>query len=117
MIIDGVEYIKKTDALKEMYEDEELGEYVMVRTYGAGVFCGFLTEKNGDEVILLKARRIFYWSGAATLSELSQSGTSDPNNCKFPEEVEKITLLKVIEIISMTKKAKDSISEVKVWKA
>jgi hypothetical protein len=117
MIIDGVEYIKKEDAMSQLSVDEELGEYVMVRTYSAGVFAGFLSKKDGDEVELINARRIYYWSGAATLSELSQSGTSDPENCKFPEEVKKITLLKVIEIIPMTKKAKKSISEVKVWKA
>jgi hypothetical protein len=61
------------------------GDYVIVRTYSAGVFAGTLRERNGKEVTLHNARRIWYWAGAASLSQLAQSGTSKPNQCKFPE--------------------------------
>lgn len=90
-------------------------EYVIIRTQSAGVFAGYLQAKEGDEVILLNARRIWYWSGAASLSQLSQSGTSNPDSCKFPEEIGKITLNGVIETISCTEKARLSIKEVKIW--
>ena len=43
-------------------------KYVIVRTYSAGVFAGELESKNGQEVVLRNARRIWYWSGAASLS-------------------------------------------------
>lgn len=90
--------------------------YVMVRTYSAGVHCGYLKSKNGKEVILLHARRIWYWAGAASLSQLAMEGTSKPNDCKFPIEVSQIELTEAIEVIEMTEKAKESIKNVKPWR-
>lgn len=90
-------------------------KYVIVRTYSAGVFAGELAKRKGQEVILKNARRIWYWSGAASLSELATHGTADPENCKFPCEVEQIELLQAIEILSVTTKAQKSIKEVKIW--
>ena len=63
------------------------------------------------------ARRIYYWTGAATLSQLSQEGTSSPETCKFPKSIPEVLLLGVIEIIPMSQKAVDSISSVKIWSA
>lgn len=91
-------------------------EYKIVRTQSAGVFAGYLKSRNGQEVVLLKARRIWYWTGAASLSQLAQQGTSTPETCKFPEEVEKVELLQAIEILDVTAKAKQSIESVKIWK-
>jgi len=91
-------------------------KYVIVRTYSAGVFAGYLESQSGQEVVLTKARRIWYWEGAATLSQLAMEGTSKPQNCKFPIEVEEIKLLQAIEIIPTTQKAQDSIASVPVWK-
>ena len=92
-------------------------EYVIVRTYSAGVFAGYLEKRNGKEGTMLNARRLWYWSGAASLSELAVNGVSKPNDCKFPCEVAKIELTEIIEIISCTDKAKKSIAKVKVWTA
>ena len=59
--INGEEYVKKqkVDYLK----------YVICRTYSAGVFAGYLESRNGQEVVLRNARRIWYWKGAASLSQ------------------------------------------------
>jgi hypothetical protein len=91
--------------------------YVIVRTYSAGVFAGNLEAKKGKEVTLSDARRIWYWDGAASLSQLAMEGTSKPLNCKFPISVNKIILTEAIEIINTTKKAETSIKGVPVWKA
>lgn len=91
-------------------------KYVMVRTYSAGVFVGYLVSRKGQEVVLEKARRIWYWSGAASLSQLAMEGTSDPANCKFPCEVARVELLQAVEILDVTEKAKASIQAVPVWK-
>jgi hypothetical protein len=90
--------------------------YVLVRTYSAGVFAGYLKSKKGKEVILHKARRIYFWKGAATLSQLAMEGSSCPSGCKFPQEVDEIILTEAIEIISVTPKAQLSIASVPVWK-
>lgn len=90
-------------------------QYVIVRTTSAGVFAGQLAKREGKEAVLYKARRLWYWSGAASLSQLAQEGTKDPDNCKFPCEVERITLTEAIEILDVTEKAEASIKGVKVW--
>ena len=89
--------------------------YKIVRTYSAGVFAGNLVSRKGQEVVLLNARRLWYWDGAASLSQLAVDGTSKPENCKFPVAVSRVELLQVIEILDVTKKAQTSIAGVSVW--
>lgn len=89
---------------------------VIVRTYSAGVFAGELVSRKGQEVVLANARRIWYWAGAASLSQLAMEGTSKPTECKFPCPVDRVELLQAIEIIDVTPKAWDSIMAVPVWK-
>lgn len=91
-------------------------DYVIVRTYSAGVFAGTLKSRKGQEVVLTNARRIWKWAGAASLSQLAMEGTKDPKNCKFPCPVKEVTLLQAIEILAVTPKAKKSIQEVPEWK-
>lgn len=101
---------KKTTASKSKKK------YVIVRTYSAGVFAGFLESRKGQEIVLTNARRIWYWKGAASLSQLAMEGTSCPNECKFPIAVDRVELLQAIEILDVTSKAKISIESVPVWK-
>jgi hypothetical protein len=91
-------------------------EFVIVRTYSAGVHAGTLISKNGKEVILKNSRRLWYWDGAASLSELAMRGVANPGNCKFPAVLPKITLTESIEIIPCTKQAEKIIMEVPEWK-
>lgn len=91
-------------------------KYVIVRTYSAGVFAGELESRKGQEVVLRNARRIWYWDGAASLSQLAVDGTSKPENCKFPCAVDRVELLQAIEILDVTPKARSSIEGVQVWK-
>lgn len=95
---------------------KEDSRYVIVRTYSAGVFAGFLMSRNGKEVVLHNARRLWKWAGAASLSQLAMDGVKDPDDCKFPCEVKRVELLETIEIIDCTEKAKKSIGEVPEWK-
>ena len=91
-------------------------KYVIVRTYSAGVFAGELVAKVGKEVTLENARRLWYWSGASSLSQLAMEGVKNPNQCKFPIEVSKIILTEAIEILDVTPEAKKSIASVPIWK-
>jgi hypothetical protein len=93
------------------------GKYVIVRTYSAGVFAGVLEARNGREVELSNARRLWYWRGAASLSELAMKGVSRPTDCKFPAPVETVLLLEAIEILPVTSAAQKSIEGVTPWTA
>ena len=90
--------------------------YVIVRTYSAGVFAGTLESENGREVVLSKARRLWYWQGAASLSQMAVSGTSKPEGCKFPDEVPSVKLYEVIEMLDVTEAARQSIASVRPWR-
>lgn len=92
-----------------------IGKTCIVRTYSAGVFLGTIAERNGKEAVLTNARRIWYWDGAASLSQLAMDGTSKPKNCKFPAPVPEVLLTEVIEIIPASEKAINSIAAVPVW--
>lgn len=92
-------------------------KYVIVRTYSAGVFAGYIKSRKGQEVVLENARRLWFWSGAASLSQLAMEGVKNPGDCKFPVEIKEVELLQAIEIIPCTEKAKKSIAKVSVWSA
>jgi len=106
--INGERYVKA---------QEEITEWVLIRTYSAGVHFGVLKRRDGKEVELTTARRIWYWNGAATLSQMAVDGVSKPDDCKFSVPVPIITLTEAIEIIPCTDKAVKSINGVPEWKA
>lgn len=92
--------------------------FVIVRTYTAGCFFGNLVRKTGKEVALSDCRRLWYWAGAASLSQLAVEGTSKPESCKFPVAVPgPMILTEAIEVIPVTDKARKSIEAVPVWAA
>ncbi len=93
-----------------------IGKYCMVRTNSAGVFAGTVKDRSGEEITLTNARRIWYWDGAASLSQLAMEGTTKPAMCKFPCAVEEVFLRGVIEIIPITDKAAHNIASVPEWK-
>ena len=95
---------------------EYIGKKVIIRGDRSGVEFGTLVAQEGQEVTLKNARRIWYWDGAASLSQLAKDGTSSPDDCKFTVFVDSITILDAIEIIPCTVKAIKSIEEVKEWK-
>lgn len=110
--INGVDYMP---AKEEAKKSEGL-EYKIIRTYSAGVFAGYVESRNGKEVVIRKVRRLWYWKGAASLSQLALDGVGVPDECKFPEAVDKILVTETIEIIDVTEKARKSIEGVEVWK-
>lgn len=93
-----------------------MNKKVIIRGYRSGVFFGTITKKEGQEVTLEKCRRLWYWAGAASISQLATEGTVKPNDCKFTVTVDRIIITDAIEIILCTDKAIKSIEEVAEWK-
>lgn len=112
--VNGVAYVPKSS--QQVAEKLNGLPHAIVRTQSAGVFAGYIESRNGQEVVMREARRIWYWDGAASLSQLATDGTSKPSKCKFPCTVDRVELLQVIEIISTTEKARKSIDSVPIWK-
>jgi len=118
VFIGGIEYVPKSNETKLAQSTNGL-PYVIIRTYAAGVHMGYLKGKEstlaGMEVELINSRRLYSWSGALTLSDLSTIGTSKPDQCKFTLEIPKINLV-AIEIIPVSENAFISLNSVKIWK-
>ena len=93
-----------------------MNKKVIIRASEAGVFYGTLVDKEGTEVELANCRRIWYWEGAASLSELALSGVTEPEKCHFTVTVPSIVVMGVIEIILCSQKAVKCINKVPVWK-
>ena len=94
-----------------------VGKYVIVRSARAGVFAGTLVALNGQEVDLKNVRRIWYWDGAASLSQLAVAGVSKPKTCKFSMVTAEHKVFEAIEIIPCTAEAKANIESVPVWQS
>jgi len=92
------------------------GKYVIVRGDRSGVFAGVLVAQDGRTVELKDCRRLWYWSGAASISQIARDGVKSPRNCKFTVTVERIVILDAIEIIPTTAEAEANIKAVPEWK-
>ena len=85
-----------------MSNNSELSGEVIIRTNRAGVHIGTLIARNGQEIILGNARRLYSWSGAFTLNAVATKGVDRPHS-RISVPVAKITLLEAIEIIPVSK--------------
>ena len=92
------------------------GRKVIIRADRAGVFFGTLKDRDGGEVTMENVRRLWYWEGARSLSQLAVEGTKNPGSCKFTLFVPEMMVLGVIEIMPCTEEAVKSIEEVPEWK-
>jgi len=87
---------------------------VIVRTYSAGVHYGHLVSREGKEVRLTGSRRIHYWTGALSCSELATRGPGAGSRIGDPIGV---TLTEAIEIIDCTPSAAKVIESFPRWEA
>lgn len=97
-----------------------LGEKVIIRADRAGVFYGTLNEVEplGDklQVELTNLRRLWYWDGAASLTQLAVEGTKAPSGCKFTITMQSAVIQGVIEVLPCSEVAIKSIEEIAPWK-
>lgn len=95
--VDGEEYVLARSVPKLS------GDVVLVRTYSAGVHVGRLVRRDGMEVVLGEACRVWRWGGANTLNELSQRGGD--KTTRISEPVPEIVLTEAIEVIRCSEAA------------
>ena len=113
--INGQTYIR-ADKLPAS-KDDNGHPYVIIRSYGAGVFAGYLKKRNDETRVVKmdKCIRLWRWTGCS-LSQVSQDGIAGTGENKFSVPVDNHEILQVIEIIPCTEKARKAIQGVKSWK-
>ncbi|MBB3808786.1 DUF6948 domain-containing protein [Pseudochelatococcus contaminans] len=88
-----------------------IGQHVVIRTYSAGVHFGTLIAKDGTNVLLRDARRLYRWSGAFTLSEVATKGVGTEST-RIAAEIPFIELTQAIEIIPTTEVARATFAKI-----
>lgn len=94
-----------------------IGKKCIFRSYSSGVHFGELVEKEGKEVIIKNARRLWYWkttNKGISLSEVALTGLAkDSKVCAAVDAI----WLEAIEIIPCTKEAIKNIEAADEYKA
>ena len=97
------------------------GEYVIARCRDAGVHAGYLVSTNASHTVLRDARRIWYWSGAASLSEIAVYGLNPAKSqaSKIAAPVKSVRLRDsdVCELTVCTEDGRKSVEGAPVWRA
>jgi hypothetical protein len=94
-----------------------IGKKVIVRANGAGVFYGTLEMKDGNEIRLKDARRIYHWEGATDCCQLAVTGpTNKTGDNRITISVKSIEIENVLEVLPCTKDAIKTIEGYKPWK-
>lgn len=93
-----------------------IGRHIIVRpsSNGASVFFGLLKEVDGNVITLEKARRIWNWVGAKTLSEVATTGIH--SSSRVAVEVESVSINGWCELIPCTDEAIASLQAAK-WQS
>jgi hypothetical protein len=92
-----------------------IGEKVLVRSKSAGVFFGELVAKNGQEVKLKNSRRIWYWQGACSVSQLAVDGSKNLDQCKIARIVPNEIIDESVEVILMSEAAYSNLWSAREW--
>lgn len=97
--------------------DYPINKKCIIRTNRAGVFFATLAEFDATNRVatLNYCRRLWYWSGAASISQLANEGVKNAESCKFTVVVPQMQVMEVIEIIPCSDKAIKNIDRVRVW--
>ena len=91
-------------------------KYYIIRGDRSGVFFGHIAHREGREVTITECRRLWYWAGAASLSQMAAEGVKRPSDCNFTVTVDELVILDAIELIPATDAAADNIKAVPVWR-
>ena len=89
-------------------------QYVIVRSSLAGVFCGTLENKNGTEVVLTNARKIYRWQGAYTVEDIAVKGLNAEAS-QITVQVGEIVIDDVCQVLPTTDAAQKILTEAPTW--
>jgi hypothetical protein len=94
-----------------------IGKKVLIRSYASGVHIGTLISENytlsGKVVVLNDSRRIHYWEGAASLSQVALEGVKSGRIAMVIPEIE---VVNCIETIPLSDAAISNLENQPVWR-
>jgi hypothetical protein len=92
----------------------EKGSLVLVRDDKAGVHVGTLVALSAEAVTLSNARKVWYWTGAASVHGIAVRGLSQAGS-KVAPMVSEVISFHVCEVVEMTNEGYASVMECPEW--
>lgn len=98
-----------------------VGSYVIARCSDAGVHAGYVVRTNAHYTVLRDSRRIWYWTGAASLSEIAVYGLN-PAKSERSRIAAKVPLVRlrdsdICELIVCLPAGRKSVEGFPEWRA
>ena len=114
--INGTEDVR-SDLTKPATPDSNGSPFVIIRAHNAGVFAGYLRERDNktQRVMMDNCIRLHRWTGCS-LSQVANDGVAGGGENRFSMQTNAHEILGVIEIIPCTEKARIAIQGVRTWK-
>ncbi len=112
---------KKTARPAKKQPTKTRAQYVIARCSSAGVHAGELVSTDEHHTVLRNARRIWYWNGAASLSEIAVYGLNPAKSgeSKIAAPVPELRLrdADICELTVCTAEGRASVEAQPVWRA
>lgn len=100
---------------------KNVGKICLVRSYASGVHFGEVIDEfftaAGKVVILKDSRRIHYWSGAASLTQIANDGIKNKDSSRLTQILPEIEVVNVCETIPISEKAIKQLESHPIWQA
>ena len=93
---------------------EYIGQKVLIRANGAGVYFGTLEKMEGNQVKVANVRNIWRWTGASCLSQIANEGVTGN---KIGPVVSSMVINNVLQVIPLTEAAIANLENQPEWKA
>lgn len=94
-----------------------IGKKVLIRSYSSGIHFGTIeqAEPLQDRLIvqLANSRRIHYWNGACSCSQIAEDGIGDG---RVALSLPNLVVADVIEIIPLSERATSNLESQAIWK-
>ena len=94
---------------------ELIGKKIIARIDRAGVFHGTLDYIDNEIIRIKDARRIYYWNGALSVTDIAAKGITG-GKVTIPVTTVEFMSGKIIELNECSEEASKSIEAIKPWK-
>lgn len=119
--LNGITYVREDLCCNKNHVDTEGLKAVLIRSCASGVHFGFFKEEkdllSGKQVTLVNSRRVHYWEGACSISQLALEGTKKPDDCRISVTLPEITITQVIEVIPLSVASYNNLNSINEWKS
>lgn len=94
-----------------------IGKKIIARIERAGVFHGILDYKDAEITRMKDVRRIYYWKGALSVTDMAVNGILNDSQVTIPASVVEFETPQVVELIECSNISSEIIENIKPWKA